>query len=51
MIMKKITEKKLKPIIVDRETYRIMQKIWGSKVPYNPTIKEEEVKEKDECNG
>ena len=31
--------RKLKPIEVDRETYRIMEKIWGpGKVPYEPTI-------------
>lgn len=41
-------EKKLKPIHIDRETYRIMYKIWGSKIPYEPTIKEEEVKDKDD---
>ena len=34
-----MTKRKLKPIEVDRETYRIMEKIWGpGKVPYNPTI-------------
>ena len=39
-------EKRLKPIQIDRETYRIMERIWGKgKVPYNPTIKDTEVKE------
>ena len=41
-------EKRLKPITVDRETYRIMQKIWGGKVPYNPTIRDEEVIKEDD---
>ena len=41
-------EKKLKPIVVDPDTYRLMCTIWAPhKVPYNPTIKEKEVKEKD----
>lgn len=52
-----MTKRKLKPIEVDRDTYRIMEKIWGpGKVPYNPTIvdrkifvttTEEEVKKQD----
>ena len=34
-----MTKRKLKPIEVDRDTYRIMEKIWGpGKVPYSPTI-------------
>jgi len=34
-----MTKRKLKSIEVDRETYRIMEKIWGrGKVPYHPTI-------------
>lgn len=41
-------EKRLKPIEVDRDTYKLMCKIWAPhKVPYNPTIKETEVKDKD----
>jgi len=52
-----MTKRKLKSIEVDRETYRIMEKIWGpGKVPYNPTIIDnrlfittaEEVKKEDE---
>ena len=32
-------KRKLKTIEVDREPYRIMEKIWGrGKVPYSPTI-------------
>ena len=34
-----MTKRKLKPIGVDRDPYRVMEKIWGpGKVPYNPTI-------------
>jgi len=53
-----MTKRKLKSIEVDRETYRIMEKIWGpGKVPYEPTIidnkifvttTDEEVKDKNE---
>ena len=51
-------KRKLKPIAVDRETYRIMEGIWGrGKVPYNPTVinnkifvstTDEEVKKQDD---
>ena len=49
--------RKVKNIKVDRDTYKIMEKIWGpGKVPYSPTIidskifvstTEKEVREKD----
>ena len=56
--IKTMTKRKLKTIEVDRETYRIMEGIWGrGKVPYSPTIidnkifvstTDEEVKDKNE---
>lgn len=34
-----MTKKKLKTIKVDRETYKIMEKIWAPRnIPYEPTI-------------
>ena len=41
-------KRKLKPIKVDLETYKIMQKIWGTAVPYNPTVIENDKEEEDE---